>query len=506
MKTIGRRDIQRMVDAQNGSSYQGGSGGEGGGSLAGYATQVWVEGNYISKDFFNRLFTIHGTDANDDEVDVEPNDTDTTIVSIESMFGFWTDFYLSALGNGGGGGSTAITLSMLDDVQLTSPSNGDVLTYNSTLGKWVNAAGGSSIDINAVWTALAAGTNEQINASHLSTALADYVTIATAQTITGTKTFSSIKLTDSIPEDTDMPFFLGINLFRQGGIVRWTSASNAKVGYASEAGAVAWADITSKPSLVTIDTAQTITGAKTFGDIRLNNSIPEDTSMSFFLGINAFNQGGIVRWTKAADATVGNATTAASCSGNSATATKLKTARSLWGQSFDGSADISGNMSSVGNISFSASGKNIGSVAYFDTTNKRLGVGNSSPSYKLDVSGVIHCTTGLTSDGYVTALSDIRMKDVKSRFEIDPLRIASASLIRFTWKDGHDKNVHVGGIAQEWADILPEAVIRTNDGMLAMDYGTIGMACAVSLAKKVVEQDRRIAQLEERISRIERML
>lgn len=496
MKQINREAIQRMVNAQA-NSYQSGGSGEGG-SMAGYATQVWVEGNYLSKEFFNKLFTIHGTDANDDPTTVLPNDMDTTIVSIESMFGFWTEFYLSALGQGSGG-STAITLSMLDDVQLTSPSNGDVLTYNSTLGKWVNAAGGSSIDINAVWTALAAGTNEQINASHLSTALADYVTIATAQTITGTKTFSSIKLTDSIPEDTDMPFFLGINLFRLGGIVRWTSASNAKVGYASEAGAVAWAHITGMPNLVTTDTTQTITGTKTFSDIRLNNNIPEDTSMSFFLGINAFNQGGIVRWTKAADATVGNATTAA-------TATKLNIAHSIWGQSFDGSANVTGDMSSVGNISFSASGKNIGSVAYFDTTNKRLGVGNSSPSYKLDVSGVIHCTTGLTSDGYVTALSDIRMKDVKSRFEIDPMRVASASLIRFTWKDGHDNNVHVGGIAQEWADILPEAVIRTNDGMLAMDYGTIGMACAVSLARKVVEQDRRIERLEKRIERLERIL
>lgn len=498
MKQINREAIQRMVNVPA-TTNQGGDG-EGGGSMAGYATQVWVEGNFLSKEFFDRIFTIHGTDSNNDPVTVEPNDMDTTIVSVESMFGFWTEFYLSAIGQGSGG-STAITLSMLDDVQLTNPTSGQVLTYNGT--KWVNGSGGT--DINTVWTALAAGTSEQINASHLTTALADYVTIATDQSITGTKTFSSVKLTEDIPEDTDMPFFLGINLFRQGGIVRWTRAADAKVGYASAAGSVAWDSIFNKPNVMTTDTAQTISGAKTFSDIRVNN-IPENTSMSFFLGINAFNQGGVVQWTKAADATVGNATTAASCSGNSATATKLKTAHSIWGQSFDGSADISGNMSSVGNISFSASGKNIGSVAYFDTTNKQLGIGQSSPSYKLDVSGVIHASTGILSNGYVTALSDIRMKNVKSRFEIDPLKIAGASLIRFEWKDGHDRNVHVGGIAQEWDEILPESVIRTGDGMLAMDYGTIGMACAVSLARKVVEQDRRIEQLEKRIERLERIL
>ena len=79
-------------------------------------------------------------------------------------------------------------------------------------------------------------------------------------------------------------------------------------------------------------------------------------------------------------------------SGNANSATKLQTSRTIWGQSFDGSADISGNLSSVGNISFSASGKNIGSIAYFDTTNSRLGIGTSSPSYNLHVSGTFYAS------------------------------------------------------------------------------------------------------------------
>jgi hypothetical protein len=40
----------------------------------------------------------------------------------------------------------------------------------------------------------------------------------------------------------------------------------------------------------------------------------------------------------------------ASCTGNAATATTLATARTLWGQSFNGSANITGNLTSVGNI------------------------------------------------------------------------------------------------------------------------------------------------------------
>jgi hypothetical protein len=80
--------------------------------------------------------------------------------------------------------------------------------------------------------------------------------------------------------------------------------------------------------------------------------------------------------------------------GNADTATTLETSRTLWGKSFNGSANISGDMSSVGDISFSASGKTIGGFVKFDTTNSRLGIGlgSSSPSEALDVNGKIKGT------------------------------------------------------------------------------------------------------------------
>lgn len=58
-------------------------------------------------------------------------------------------------------------------------------------------------------------------------------------------------------------------------------------------------------------------------------------------------------------------TWAISVSGNAATATTLQNARTLWGQSFNGSANISGNMSGVGQITFSAlSGTNGRALLY----------------------------------------------------------------------------------------------------------------------------------------------
>lgn len=41
-------------------------------------------------------------------------------------------------GGGGGGGTTPTSLAELTDVDISNPTNGQILIYNSTLGKWVN--------------------------------------------------------------------------------------------------------------------------------------------------------------------------------------------------------------------------------------------------------------------------------------------------------------------------------------------------------------------------------
>jgi hypothetical protein len=127
------------------------------------------------------------------------------------------------------------------------------------------------------------------------------------------------------------------------------------------------------------------------------------------------------------------------------------------------------------------------------------------------VDGVIYSTTGVYSAGYVTALSDIRMKKVLGHVELTAEKIAKASAILFAWKDGHDKREHVGGIAQEWQKLLPQAVVDV-DGRLSMDYSAIAYVSVVSLAKKVVAQQREIdslksenAKLEKRLERLEKM-
>lgn len=140
-----------------------GSGGSGGGAgssqmaamLQGYATQSWVDENYVSIEFFNRLFRMHG----DNDTVIVPNDLDTTIQNIEARFGLWTESFLSALGlnSGGGGGGSVSYLNDLLDVSITNPTVGEGLIYDGT--RWVNGpiGGGGTGSVESVGLSMPTG-------------------------------------------------------------------------------------------------------------------------------------------------------------------------------------------------------------------------------------------------------------------------------------------------------------------------------------------------------------
>lgn len=142
-------------------------------------TQSWVQQNFVSKEWFRKVFRVYDEDG----LEIVPNDMDSVVDNIKAMVGLWTNEYLSALGMGRDGGGTIQTLAQLNDVQLGTLVNGDALVYNSAIHKWENKQIQTGVDMSVVWAALAANTNEQINVSHLATALSAYVTSANLSTM-----------------------------------------------------------------------------------------------------------------------------------------------------------------------------------------------------------------------------------------------------------------------------------------------------------------------------------
>lgn len=248
--------------------------------------------------------------------------------------------------------------------------------------------------------------------------------------------------------------------------------------------------------------------------------------------------------------------TVANLDDNVASATKLETARTLWGNAFDGTKDIVGTLSYVANINFSKSdfflkkqgvesfilaleannlylGATGGTVnigykgsselkffaggaenvvgSQLGVWNKTgLGIGTASPAYKLDVVGVIHSTAGIFSDGYMSAkgintASDVRLKRRIADVALTVKDVAEAPVYRFAWINGG--GIDVGSTAQYWAARVPELTHLLADGIhLGLDYGKAAVVGLVPVAKATLANTRDIAehgrQLKELDSRL----
>lgn len=108
MKTLSRETIIRMTGGAT-STVGGEASGGGSVDLSGYALQSWVDENYLSIEFFSKLFK-----AYNGSTEVQPNNAEATVDNIKAMFGFWTEQYISALGkNSGGGEYDALTVGEL---------------------------------------------------------------------------------------------------------------------------------------------------------------------------------------------------------------------------------------------------------------------------------------------------------------------------------------------------------------------------------------------------------
>ena len=396
------------------------------------ATQEWTNLNYVSIAFFSRLFQAYNGNTA-----VNPNDTTTAIDNIKAMFGFWTNFYISALGTGGAS-TLGLRLSQLDDVNVAGVTNGQVLTWNSSTSKWIASTPSSGVDMATVWAAMAAvDATKKIDNSHLKldTFFTDFSNASNNNT--------SITI---------------------GGVTK-----SLVIGYATNAGDAATLGGTAKSGLFT------------------------DLSST---------------WATNLSATIGG-TTLIVGSLNADYAGQLRYTRTIWGQNFNGTADVSGDLYLNGsNLRLLDNGSSADCyiVGYRTNNSSKIGVSVEGSSLFEFNDEEFYSVHGIYAGTYVTALSDIRFKEVVNRFQLDVETIAKASLIQYRWKDKRDDVLHVGGIAQEWQKILPETVHEDKEGRLSMDYGVIAFTSAVSLARKIQDQQKEIGDLREKNAQLERRL
>ena len=134
-------------------------------------------------------------------------------------------------------------------------------------------------------------------------------------------------------------------------------------------------------------------------------------------------------------------------------------------------ANAYGNGSTVGQLylrgydGIGFSGDQGGATHMTLLTGGDVGIGDTTPSYKLDVAGTIRAT------GDVIAFSDVRVKENIKTIKSSLDKVSRLRGVEFN-KIGEDEK-SIGVIAQEIEKVIPEVVKTDDEGMKSVAYGNI---------------------------------
>lgn len=264
------------------------------------------------------------------------------------------------------------------------------------------------------------------------------------------------------------------------------------------------------------------------------NAKPYGSGTTNALYLRTYNQGAVDALILAAN---GNATfigsvTASSFIGNASSATKLQTPRSIWGQSFDGTNNIRGDLTGVGSIYttydrvnfFNKNNQSVlmadykytilgsgtagaGLPTYIDGSpiymrcgtsyiealtiinNGNVGIGTNAPAYKLDVKGGIRAT----GNSYATHFYESSDKTLKKNIKSILSSTNIPKIREFDWKDTGEHSY--GFIAQELEEQGYGCLVNEADGKKTVNY-TATLALTVAKLQNLINiQNKKISNL-----------
>lgn len=210
---------------------------------------------------------------------------------------------------------------------------------------------------------------------------------------------------------------------------------------------------------------------------------------------------------------------------NVASATKLQNSRTIFGKSFNGTDNVTGGAkftnicietNNTADVDLTSEINTFDSNLYLQHHSSKnliicmgggnVGIGTTTPSYKLHVVGTAYASENIIAAGDLTAGSDIRYKDKIQDLRLSVHDIALAPAFTYKWNNREDDAlVHIGSSAQYWLNTNAKDAVyydKQND-FYHLNYASLALCNTIILARGMETQEEKIARLEERIKELE---
>lgn len=465
-------------------------------------------------------------------------------VYVKGDKGFYTNSFVSAKGkssSAGGGGASA--LYQLVDVLANENNDGvqgatanSVLMYNGT--KWyagtIGAGASGTWGISITGNAATATNADKLDGYHLTPTSSSYVnpwnTVPVIKSDgvmeigryldfhfdnTSNLDYSCRLQTNSNSQNVvKLPSTSGTLALVEGSVAYATSAGNADT--VDNEHASAFAHIGAHNNLIASGNEFTFASSGFSGIVYINyrtagGSNGNITEYRLCNGAGsvlgtAIHTGNYNSYSPTLTGTGASGTWGINISGNAATATRLQTPRTIWGQSFDGTGNVSGNVDIGGSDIIGYGGarilQNLGNNLGINPIGN-VGIGTTSPSVKLHVIGDIAATGAVTAKA---SSSDIRLKtDITDYKALSIIR--NHKSIKYHWNAVAKANAdifnddywHYGLIAQDVQRDMPQMVSDVFKDYLVINYERLIPICW----KGLQEVDDEVTKLKKKVRKLE---